>query len=127
MPTIIIFKHLNLRITFYLSFSLAVDTLLLIKSPSDTKVKEKKANDFMENSSGGCSTGIEEEAQSLSKNLQNLKLEKDPEPIKTKKPRQKPQYKPEKWMLTGQELGLRNQLNLAIVSSLSTKCPQQRL
>lgn len=110
-----------------MSFSLAVDTLLLTKSPSDTKVKEKKANDFLENSSGGCSTGIEEEAQSLSKNLQNLKLEQDPEPIKTKKPRQKPQYKPEKWMLTGQELDLRNQLNLAIVSSLSTKCPQQRL
>ncbi|XP_078176505.1 uncharacterized protein LOC144569879 isoform X2 [Carex rostrata] len=103
-----------------------VDTLLLTKSPFDTKVKEKKANDFLENSSGDCSTGIEEEAQSLSKNLQNLKLEKDPEPIKTKKPRQKPQYKPEKWMLTGQELGLRNQLNLAIVghvdSGKSTLC-----
>jgi hypothetical protein len=104
-------------------FVLAVDMSRLAESPSDTKGKEKKSNELSENASSICSTGIEE-AQSLSENLQNLKLEKDPQPIKIKKPRPKPQYKPEKWMLTGQEQGSRNQLNLAIVGSLSAQGPQ---
>lgn len=99
---------------------LAVDTLLLAKSPSDPKGKEKKSNNLLENASSSGSTGIEE-AHSLSENLQNLKLEKDSQPIKTKKHRPKLQYKPEKWMLKGQEPGSHNQLNLAIVSSLSTQ------
>jgi hypothetical protein len=68
---------------FFLSFLLAVDTLPLAKSPSDTKGKERKSNDLLENASSSWSTGTDE-AQSLSKNLQNLKLEKDPQHIKTK-------------------------------------------
>ncbi|KAJ3689268.1 hypothetical protein LUZ61_018432 [Rhynchospora tenuis] len=105
---------------------LKVDTLHLTKSQSDAKEKEKKTTSLSENTSANSSTGIEEETKSLSENLQKLNLEKDHAPSKTKKPRPKPQYKPEKWMLTGQEPGSRSQLNLAIVghvdSGKSTLC-----
>ncbi|KAJ4773731.1 Elongation factor 1-alpha [Rhynchospora pubera] len=104
----------------------AVDTSHLTKPPSGTKEKEKKTTNLSENISANSSTGIEEEAKSLSENLQKLNLEKDNGPIKTRKPCPKPQYKPEKWMLTDQELGSRSQLNLAIVghvdSGKSTLC-----
>ncbi|CAM0901728.1 unnamed protein product [Alopecurus aequalis] len=81
---------------------------------------------------GGSSSSVAADAQDktlvLNKELQNLSLERKTKnnKAKIKKPNSVSQYKPERWMLQGEDQGMPRPLNLAIVghvdSGKSTLC-----
>ena len=78
--------------------------LLLTISPSDTKGKKKQII-YLKIQAAFAILKSKKRRKIYMKIYKFLKLGKDHEIVETKNPHQKPQYKYEKWILTGHELG----------------------
>jgi hypothetical protein len=99
--------------------AMADDDDLVTEKDTNTDANSAMKLDEAGGSSSSVAADSQDKTLALDNELQNLSLERKTKnkKAKIKKPNHVSQYKPERWMLQGEDQEMPRQLNLAIVSN----------